>query len=184
MFIDLTVLVLLAFAVFNGLRKGFIIGVFSLLAFIIGLAAAVKLSALAAGYINENLQVSQRWLPVLAFSVVFFLVIFLVRLGAKALEAVLRMAMLGWLNKLGGVLLFAGLYLFIFSILLFYAEQLDVIKENTTGLSHTYPYLKPLGPKVINALGYIIPFFKNMFVELLRFFDGAAVAAPKTTGAL
>ena len=184
MLIDLIVLVLLGWALFKGLRKGFIVGVFSLFAFIIGLAAAIKLSAIAAGYINENLQVSQRWLPFFAFAIVFIIVIFLVNLGAKAIEGVLRIAMLGWLNRLGGVILFTLLYLFIFSILLFYAEQLHLIKENTTAASKAYPYLKPLGPKVINALGYILPFFKNMFAELLQFFDGAAAAAPKTTSAL
>jgi membrane protein required for colicin V production len=110
MLIDLIVLVLLVWAILKGLRKGFIIGIFSLLSFIIGLAAAIKLSAAAAVYINENLQVSQRWLPVLAFAVVFILVSLLVHLGAKALEGMVRLAMLGWLNKAGGVMLFALLY--------------------------------------------------------------------------
>lgn len=182
--IDFIVLILLAWAVIKGLRKGFIVGVFSLLAFIIGLAAAIKLSAVAAAYISQSLEVSQRWLPVLAFAAVFILVTFLVHLGAKALEGVVRIAMLGWLNKLGGIILFALLYLFIFSILLFYADQLHLIKQDTLSASTTYPYLKPIGPKVINALGYILPFFKNMFADLLQFFDGTAAEVPKTGSAL
>jgi membrane protein required for colicin V production len=40
--------------------------------------------------------------------------------------------------------------------------------------SIVYPYIKPLGPKFINALGYILPFFKNMFTELEVFFEGIA----------
>ncbi len=40
--------------------------------------------------------------------------------------------------------------------------------------SVTYPYLKPLAPKVINGLGTILPFFKNMFADLLHFFDNIA----------
>ena len=184
MLIDIIVFILFAWAIFKGLRKGFIVGIFSFLSFIIGLAAAIKLSTVVAGYINENLQVSQRWLPVLAFIVVFILVSLLVHFGAKALEGVVRIAMLGWLNKLGGVILFALLYLFIFSILIFYAEQLHLIKKDTTAASVTYPYLKPLGPKFINALGYIFPFFKNMFADLLQFFEGTAAAAPKSTSAL
>ena len=179
MLIDIIVLILLAWAVFKGMRKGFVVGIFSLLAFIIGLAAAIKLSAVAAKNINENFEVSQRWLPVLAFAVVFIAVILLVNIGAKALEGVLRIVMLGWLNKLGGVILFTLLYLFVFSILLFYAAQLHLLKQNTISSSYAYPYLKPLGPKVIDGLAFILPFFKNMFSELLQFFDNTEAVMPK-----
>ena len=178
MFIDLVVVVLLVLALIKGWQKGFIVGIFSFLAFIIGLAAAIKLSAIAAAYIGETVSISQRWLPVVAFAVVFLAVVLLVRLGAKALEGVLAVAMLGWANKLGGILLFALLYLFIFSILLFYATQVNLVNPASAQASVTYAYLQPLGPKVINALGVVLPFFKNMFGELLQFFDGVSVGAP------
>jgi membrane protein required for colicin V production len=176
MFIDLVVVVIVVMALFKGLRKGFILAVFSFLAFIIGLAAAIKLSAIAAAYLGDNLNISQRWLPFIAFLLVFLIVVFLVRLGAKALEGVINLAMLGWANKLGGVLFFALLYLFIFSILLFYATQLNLINSETTTASLTYSYLQPLGPRVIEWLGIVFPFFKNMFAELLQFFEGVSPA--------
>jgi len=82
--------------------------------------------------------------------------------------------MLGWLNKLGGILLYVLLYFFVFSTLLFYADQLHLIKKETLSSSVLYPYIAPLAPKIINALGYILPFFKNMFSQLQDFFDGVA----------
>lgn len=172
MFIDIIVVVLLAMAVFKGMRNGLVLAVFSFLAFIIGLAAALKLSTAAAAYLGSNTNISQRWLPFLAFAVVFLIVVFLVRLGAKALEGVLRVAMLGWLNRIGGILLYAFLYLFILSILLFYAEQLHILKPASFEASVSYPYIHSVGPKVIGALGYLLPFFKNMFAELEGFFAG------------
>lgn len=174
MIIDIIALVLVVMAVFKGLRNGFVLAVFSLLAFIIGLTAAMKLSAVAAEYIGENVNVSQRWLPVLAFALVFIIVVILVRLGAKAIEGVLRVAMLGWLNRLAGVVLYVLLYFFVFSLFLFYAEQLNIIKPETTAASATYPFIHSLGPVVTNALGAILPFFKGMFAELESFFDGVA----------
>jgi membrane protein required for colicin V production len=161
-------------ALFKGLRKGLILGVFSFLAFIIGLAAAIKLSAIAAAYIGDNVSISQRWLPVIAFIVVFLIVVLLVRLGAKALEGVVNLALLGWANKIGGFAFFALLYLFIFSILLFYASQLHLFNKATIEASISYPFLIPLGPMVIEGLGAVLPFFKNMFTELLDFFNGVA----------
>lgn len=172
MFIDIIAFILLVWAAFKGLRNGLIVGLFSFFAFIIGLAAALKLSAVAAEYIGTNTNIGKRWLPFIAFAGVFLIVVLLVRLGAKAIEGVLRMAMLGWLNKLGGILLYILLHFFIFSILLFYVDQLHLIKKETLEVSVLYPYLQPLAPSIIDALGYLLPFFKNMFVELEGFFDG------------
>lgn len=174
MLIDIIVFILLLMAIFKGLSKGLIVAVFSFLGFFIGLAAALKLSTIAASYIGDNVSISQRWLPVLAFAVVFILVVLLVRMGARAVESLIRLAMLGWINKIGGVFLYMLLYLFIFSIILFYAEQLRLIKPPSLNASVTYPYLQPLGPKFIEAIGVIVPFFKNMFNELTQFFQGVS----------
>ncbi len=177
MFLDIVVVLLLVLALVKGLRKGFIVGVFSILAFIIGLAAALKLSSLVAGYLGQHTAVSARWLPVLAFALVFIAVVFLVRLGARAIEGVVQLALMGWLNKLGGVILFALLYLFILSILLFYIEQLHLIRATSTEASITYPFLHHLGPKVVNGLGIVLPLFRDMFQSLGQFFEGVSKEA-------
>lgn len=178
MFIDLVLAVLLILAVFKGLRQGLIVALFSVIAFIIGLAAAIKLSALVAGYIGKAVKISDQWLPVISFAVVFLLVVILIRLGAKAIEKTVEMAMLGWANKVGGVLLFGVLYVLIFSILIFYADQMSFITEETKKQSISYSYIQPLGPEIIDGLGKIIPFFKNMFQELETFFDSVSKQVP------
>lgn len=171
MLIDIIVVILLVMAAFKGLRKGLIVAVFSFVAYLVGLAAALKLSTLMADYIGTNVEISQRWLPFVAFFVVFFIVVLLVRLGAKAIEGAVRMMMLGWLNRLGGVFFYMLIYFFIFSILLFYAAQLHLIKSETIDASATYGYIAPLAPKVLNMLGAIIPVFRDMFGDLLQFFE-------------
>ena len=94
MVIDIIVLLLLVLAIFKGYTKGLVVAVFSFLAFIIGLAAALKLSTLVADYLGTATSISSRWLPFLAFTLVFIAVILLVRLGAKLIEGSLRLAML------------------------------------------------------------------------------------------
>ena len=171
MLIDIVALLLVVLAIFKGLSKGLIVALFSFLAFILGLAAALKLSTAMAEYIGANVEVSQRWLPFIAFVVVFIIVVLLVRLGAKLLQSAVQMAMLGWLNRIGGVLLYILIYYFIYSVLLFYATQLNIIKPGTTQASVTYNYIAPFGPKVMEILGSVIPLFKDMFEDLLQFFD-------------
>jgi membrane protein required for colicin V production len=119
-------------------------------------------------------NISQRWLPVLAFFVVFLIVVLAIRLGAKMLEGVVKLAMLGWLNRLGGIIFFILIYFFIFSILLFYAQQLHLLKPETIEASVSYPWIQPIAPKIMSIMGAVIPFFKDMFDQLLQFFQNVS----------
>ncbi len=174
MLLDLVFAVIIILAILKGYRSGLIVGLFSLVAVIIGLAAAMKLSTVVAGYIGKAVKVSDEWLPVISFAVVFLLVILLIRLGAKAIEKTVEVAMLGWVNKIGGVVLFAAIYTVVFSVLLFYAEQMKLVEPETINKSVTYTFVQPWGPKAINGFGSIVPIFKDMFGELEQFFDGVA----------
>jgi membrane protein required for colicin V production len=170
MILDLIFVIILVLAIFKGYRRGLIVGIFSFLALIIGLAAAIKLSTIVAGYIGKAVNVSDQWLPIISFAVVFMLVVLLVRLGANLIERSIEIAMLGWVNKLGGILLYAALYITVFSIVIFYAEQIHLIKQETIQKSVSYSFVQPWGPKAINLLGSVIPWFKDMFAELEKFF--------------
>jgi membrane protein required for colicin V production len=169
--IDIVFVIILIMAVFKGFTRGFIVALFSVIALIVGLAAAMKLSAVTAAYLEKSLDVSARWLAILSFILVFLAAAFLVRLGAKAIEKTFQMAMLGWVNRLLGIILYFVLYLVIFSVVLFYVEKIGLLSATATTDSTTYNFIKPWGPAAIDALGFIIPFFKNMFTELGQFFD-------------
>jgi membrane protein required for colicin V production len=170
MSIDLLFLLFMVLAVFRGLRQGFIIAVFSAVAVVIGLAAAIKLSAIVAGYGRANTHISSRWLPVLAFALVFLVVVIGVRAGGRLAEKAVDLALLGWLNKLAGVLLFAAVYTIILSVLLFYAVQVHLVSAGTLSSSVTYPFIRPWGPVVIDEFGKFVPWFKGMFTQLEDFF--------------
>jgi membrane protein required for colicin V production len=174
MLIDLLYAVLLVIAIFKGIRRGFIIAIFSMLAFIIGLAAAMKLSTVVAGMLHNSTNISAKWLPFISFLVVFFVVVLLVRLLAKAIEKSVEFALLGWVNRLLGIVLYIALYTTIFSILLFYAVQLNLIKQETILASRTYSFIQPWGPYAINGLGAVIPWFKDMFGQLEEFFGNVS----------
>ena len=170
MIIDVAFILVMIVAIFKGLSKGFVVGIFSLLAFIIGLAAALKLSAGVANYLSKDVTSATKWLPFISFLLVFIVVILLVSLGARLIKKTIDLAMLGWLDRLGGMVLFIIIYTIIFSVILFFAEKILVLKPNVIESSVVYKYVSPWGPKVINNLGKIIPFFKDMFRQLESFF--------------
>jgi len=174
MLLDIILLILVIIAIVKGYQRGLIVGIFSFLAVLIGLAAAMKLSTWMADYLGENTSVSRHWLPFLSFAVVFIGVVLLVRLGANLVQKAVALVTLGWLDKLGGIILYVLLYIFVYSVVLFYAVQLHLVKEQTTLDSACYSWISPLGPWVINAFGHILPFFRDMFTDLQEFFGGVA----------
>jgi membrane protein required for colicin V production len=174
MIIDAFFAILIIFACIKGYQKGLIVALFSIIAFLAGLAAALKLSAIVATKLPENPGISAKWLPVISFILVFLIVLILVNLGARLVQKSVEMVMLGWVNRLGGIVFYILLYSIVLSIFLFYAVQLHLIKNDTILSSRCYSLIEPLGPGVIDKLGKIIPFFKDMFGQLQRFFDAVS----------
>jgi membrane protein required for colicin V production len=171
MILDILFLVAVVLGAIKGLQRGFIIGIFSLIAIVVGLAAALKLSAIAAVYLEDSVNISSRWLPIVSFIGVFIVVVVVVRLVANILQKTVEFAFLGWLNRLGGALLYILLFSIVFSVLMFFAEQSHLIKEKTIADSKTYSWVEPIGPYIINGIGNVVPIFKDMFRQLQAFFE-------------
>jgi len=173
MFIDFVFFILLLTAAFKGYSKGLIVAVFSLIAFFIGLVAAMKLSASVAVWLQDTTGTQSTWMPFIAFILVMAGVMLLIRIGAKMLEKAAQFVMFGWLNRLGGILFYAIIYTMFLSIVLFYADNMNLISDETIASSKTYSFIAPWGPKAIEAIGAVIPVFKGLFDQLETFFDGA-----------
>lgn len=172
--IDIVFAILIIIAIIKGLRKGLVVALFSIVAYIVGLAAALKLSAAVAIYLEKNVSVPGKWLPVISFALIFLVVVLLVNWGGKFIEKSFEMVFLGWANKLAGAAIYVALYMIIFSVILFYAEKIHLLQPEAFNKSVTYPYIKPWGPVVIDSFGKIIPWFKDMFTSLENFFENIA----------
>jgi len=171
MVIDIILAVLLAVACFKGYSRGLIVAVFSFLAIIIGLAAAMKLSVVVSGWLQNSTHISKQWIPFLSFLIVMIGVIILVRWVANLLQKSVEAVMLGWVNRIGGIIFYVALFVIAYSIVLFYATEINLIKPEVIQASKTYNLVEPFGPKAVNALGALVPLFKNLFTDLEAFFS-------------
>ena len=174
MFLDIPYFIFILFAIYKGYNRGLIVALFSYIALIVGLAAAIKLSAVAANWLQRNTHIGYTWIPVLSFIIVLIAVISLIRLLAGILQKSVEFMLMGWLNKLGGVILYCALYTMAFSVLLFYAIQLKVITQEAIDSSKCYGFVRPWATFTINGVGRIFPIFRDMFTQLEHYFEGAA----------
>ncbi len=178
--IDIMVLLAAILAVLNGYRKGLIMAIFNMVSLLIGIAAAVKLSALVAPTIADYIEVGARFLPILSFLVVFVLVVLAIRLVGKILEKSLETLKIGFVNRLAGIALYIVLYIAILSVLLFFVDKTGLLSAELAEKSVTYHLIAPFGPAILDGLGSILPWFKNMFNDLNGFFEELANKATPT----
>lgn len=172
--IDIITLIILALAIWKGYSRGLIVAIFSFLALLIGLAAALKFSVVVSEWLGDNTHIGSAWLPFLSFIIVMIGVILLVRWIANMIEAAVEIAFLGWLNKLGGIVLYVLLYMMLWSIVLFYLTKMNILKTETITASETYNIIEPWGPMAVDTFAHVIPYFKDMFADLEKFFGNLA----------
>lgn len=181
MTLDIITLAVLAYAVMKGMARGLIVSAFSVAGLLVGLVAAMRFSARAAGWLSGLDAVPHRWVPFLAFLLVFIAARWLVGLAGRLVEASAEAVMLGGIDKAGGVLLHVLLYGCVYSIVLFYLRPLGLPGEETLSDSRSYPWVAPWGPWALKAIQAVFPFLGDMLRELQDAFrqGGEALPAPR-----
>ena len=101
--IDIIIIICCVPAVIHGLSKGFVSQAFSLVALILGAWLSFKFSVPLGDYLQSYTEVSPTILHVSAFAIILLIVMIITHLVGKGVEKVLKVVMLGWLNKLLGV---------------------------------------------------------------------------------
>lgn len=170
MIIDLITLLLMVMAIYKGWKKGLVVAICSFFALYLGLLIALRFSASVSTYFQDKGETAV-WLPFVVFLLLIIATIFLVRILANTLSKVLKAIMLGWLNRIGGILLYTIGYIAIFSMLLFYANGLHLISENVKTHSFTFAAVCDLGPTSVHLFEKIIPIFGDMLTQLKNGFQ-------------
>lgn len=154
----LDIILLLCFipALIQGLRKGFISQVISIISIIAGIWASAKFADIVSAWTSQYLTASEQVLKVISFAIILILVFLILAIIGKAIEGIFKLVMLGWLNKLLGMVfalmktfLIIGLLIIIFNSL---NETFDFVKESTLDKSVLYPGMKKMAYEVFPYL--------------------------------
>ncbi len=107
MVIDVAIVIIVLLTFFHGFKKGLISSVLSLISIVIALVAAIKLSQVASLYLTDWFNIGSKYLPIIAFVLVFILVVGIVNFASRAIEGVFKTLQLNFINKTGGGLMWA-----------------------------------------------------------------------------
>jgi membrane protein required for colicin V production len=124
-YIDMFILVLLVYAVFRGITRGFIMQLASVTALIFGIYVAMKFSGFTASHLAKLLSVSREFLYLISLGVTFILVFLLIHMLGRILEKIIESVDLSLINKAFGVFFSLAKTVLIVGVLLVYIERID-----------------------------------------------------------
>lgn len=139
-FIDIFVAALLLWFGYKGFKKGLVFELVSIVALSLGIYGGLKFSDRTAEYIMEF--VDSQYLPVVAFTITFLVILVLVFAAGKVVEKIVNLAALKLVNKSLGAAFGVLKTLLILSVLIVivesYDNKLNFVPEDTKSTSMLY----------------------------------------------
>ena len=165
--IDIIILLLLGFGAYQGYKKGLLLEIIGLLAFILAILGGFKLLHWGVQILNQYMDSYNQFVPFIAFIVIFVGILILVNLLGKLLKKVIDMTIIGSLDNLGGALLGLAKWAFGLSVvlLIFETMQIDFLMDQS-GSSFMIPIIAPVAPAVFDFFNDYFPFLKQLFESL------------------
>ncbi len=160
--IDIIILVLLALAVFKGIKDGLMRQLGGIVGLILGIFLAGRFSAMLSGWLHRVAPtLSENVVKVLSFIVIIVVVCLCVVLLSRLLEKVIKITTLGWINRLLGVLLSVSAVVLLIGVVISVIEYV-----NTTWFTIIPPeqMAKSKGVQIISSItDTVFPYLKQLF---------------------
>lgn len=158
--LDLLMIIPLAWGVFNGYRKGLLVEIVAVIAFVVAMIVGFKFLAfgidLLSPYISREL--ARKILPWLGFSVIFFPTVLMINQMGLAIRRSLKYSVLGTFDSVAGAAV--GLFTWVFgiSVILWLLSHMGVkMPARQAETAFLYPYIRPIAPKVMDKAAVWVP---------------------------
>ena len=157
--LDIILLICFIPALIQGIRKGFIAQAISIISIVAGIWASARFADVVSAWVAQYITASEQVMKVVAFALILVVVFIVLGLVGRLLEGLFNLVLLGWVNKLLGVVfallktaLIVGLVIMAFSSI---NDNFHFVQESVLNESVLYPPLKKLAFDVF-------PYVKDM----------------------
>lgn len=158
--LDIVLLACLIPAVIQGLRKGFIAQVVAIISLVLGGWLAYRFSSAVTEWLGQWISASGPALNIIAFILIFAIVVTLLFLLGKILEASIKIILLGWLNKLLGLVFSLFKYVLVIGLLIILFDSINgkfgLVSDEFLDSSFLYSGIRSISWSVF-------PYLKSLF---------------------
>lgn len=172
--LDILLLIPIISGAIGGFRKGFIIGVISLLALVLGVFGGFYFLNWGISILVTEFGFNGKMIPILAFLVIFIGIIIIVNFIGALLKKFVQMILLGGIDKLAGGIVGAFMWIFIISSLIWVTGIFKMsFPSDWQQESLLYEFISPVAPSVAGMLDGILPAVSDIFDGLSELINTA-----------
>ncbi len=154
-----------------GFSRGIIKTVLYVLSLVFGFMAGIKFATPMTTFLKQTTGQDKPLMFLAGFFLSFAIVMILIRMFAKALESILQSANINIINQIMGGLLSALIMIFIYSYILWFADQSHLIDDTTRQESKTYVYVKQFPDQAKKVFVHIKPAIRDFWDQSIDMMD-------------
>ncbi|MEL6833269.1 MAG: CvpA family protein [Bacteroidota bacterium] len=171
MIIDFLCLIVGLYGFWVGYSRGIVKTVLTTVSFLIGFMAAAKFSPTVSTMLQEWIEAPGTIMLPAAFLLTFILTLVLFRMLANGLEGMLEAVNINFINQIAGGGISMFFFVFLYSVLVSFADSSRLIDPDTKQESFTYEILEPI-PDYAWSMGKAVwPVFQEFYQYALDIMD-------------
>ena len=170
--IDFILIIILLLGAYSGYKKGLILELIGIFAFVLAIFGGFKLLHTGMDYVSRMYEGFGNLLPFVAFMVLFILILIVVNMVGKLLKRVIDWTPFGVLDNLAGAVIGIAKWALALSILLWVMSGLNInFPEKFTENSSVMPLISGFSTQVGNFISTIFPSFDSFINTLEELFE-------------
>lgn len=171
MIIDAIFFLVVLFGFYYGFSRGIIRTVLYTVSLLFGFVIAVRFAPAATQFLTTVFNYESPMMYLLGFILCLGVTIMAIQMLAKGMESVLQSANINVINKFFGGVVMAGIFLFFYSILVWFANKSHLIEDQTKQESATYSLLENYPQEVKQIWNNIQPSLADFWEDSVEFID-------------
>jgi membrane protein required for colicin V production len=164
---DIILIVLLLLGAWSGYRKGFLMALFSLAAFLLGLFGAYHLMGDGVVWLGSKIEADPKLMPYISFMIIFLVIVIAVKIIGSILRATIAKTVLGEADNILGAILGIFRYGFMLSIVMWIMTSLHFnLPQDWRKDSVVLPVMEKTAPYIAGKAGSMFPSVGELFKGL------------------
>lgn len=160
--IDIIIVCCFLPVLYFGIKNGLVKQVVAFAVVYFGIRLSLQFATPVAEWVTAHVKITEFWAKAVSFILIFFAVALLLSLFGKIIEKIIKISLLGWLNKLLGIVMTFCIFALLLSVIVYFIDSannlLDFIPKEKLEESRFYPAL-------LNLSKEVFPHFKELFQQ-------------------
>lgn len=158
--IDIIIVVCFLPAIYFGIKNGLVKQLIAFASIFFGIRLSLRFVDRLTNWASTFVFIDETWLKIISFVLIFSAVAIIFSLVGRILEGIIKITLLGWLNKLLGIILSFAVFAIIISTILYFVDSAnELIHFISDDKKEASMFYQPL----LDFTKALFPYLKTLF---------------------